>query len=288
MGSETEQVLRDRAERPMTIPGLAMGWQKYDVVTQGQKPNELVVVVARSKTGKSAFLLNHAKKFSVNDHLPGLYIDTEMTSREQEDRLLSCVSGVPYEEIVNGMFARDTIYGLASDKQAKLFSALEIIRSSPLYHIYMPSFTIEKVTALVRKYYLQHNLAYVIFDYIKLPNSEVNDLANAQEYQRLGFITTCLKDLAGICNIPVITAAQANRSGEMHGDEQDIGGSYRIIQMATRIIFLRKKTDQELATDGWQRGNMKLKIGFQRNGASSADDIDFLFDGPTLRFTEIQ
>ena len=102
-----------------------------------------------------------------------------MTYREQEDRLLSCISGVPYEEIVNGMFSRDTIHGEASDKTAKLFSALEKIRASNFFHVYMPMFTIEKVTALVRKYYLQHGLGYVIFDYIKLPNAEVNNLQTA-------------------------------------------------------------------------------------------------------------
>lgn len=287
MGTDTEEVLRRRAENPMTIPGFAMGWDKYDRITQGQKPNELTVVVARSKAGKSAFLLNHAKKFSVNDGIPGLYIDTEMTSREQEDRLLACISGVPHEEIVSGMFARDTIYGEAVAKQAALMEALDKIRQAPFFHIYMPGFTIDKVTALVRKYYLQRNLGYVIFDYIKLPNSEVNNLENAQEYQRLGYITTCLKDLSGICGIPVITAAQANRSGDMDGDESDIGGSYRIIQMATRIIFLRQKTDQELATDGWQNGNMKIKVGFQRSGQSSNENIDFVFDKQILRFKEV-
>lgn len=288
MGTETEEILRQRAESPMEIPGLTMGWTKYDKITQGQKPNELIVVVARSKEGKSAFILNHAKKFSINDGLPGLYIDTEMSSREQEDRLLACTSGVPYEEIVSGMFARDTLYGEAQDKQSRLMEALSRIRQAPLFHIYMPNFTIEKVTALVRKYYLQHNIGYIIFDYIKLPNTDINNLANAQEYQRLGYMTTCLKDLAGICNIPVITAAQANRTSNMEGDESDIGGSYRIIQMATRIVFLRSKTDQELATEGWQNGNMKVKIGFQRNGASSNEHINFVFDKPILRFTEIQ
>lgn len=287
MGSTTEEILRQRAENPLEIPGLSMNWANYDKVTQGQKPNELVVVVARSKVGKSAFLLNHAKKFSVNDGIPGLYIDTEMTYREQEDRLLSCISGVPYEEIVNGMFSRDTIHGEASDKTAKLFSALEKIRASNFFHVYMPMFTIEKVTALVRKYYLQHGLGYVIFDYIKLPNAEVNNLQTAQEYQRLGYMTTCLKDLAGICNIPIITAAQANRTGDMSGDESDVGGSYRIVQMATRVVFLRHKTDQEITTDGWQRGNMKVKVAFQRNGSAS-QDIDFLFDGATLRWSEIR
>ena len=53
----------------------------------------------------------------------------------------------------------------------------------------------------MRKYQIQYNVGYVIFDYIKLPTSEINGLATAQEYQRLGYITTLLKDLAGICSV---------------------------------------------------------------------------------------
>jgi replicative DNA helicase len=288
MGDGTEEILNQRANNPQTIPGYTLGWKKFDKTTQGYKGNELTVWCALSKTGKSAMLLNHAKKFSVDDKIPGLYIDTEMTDREQEDRLLAIISGVPYEEILNGMFAKDTEYGLSSNKVPALKTALQKIKQSKLYHIYMPNFTIEKVSAMVRKYRIQFNIGYFIFDYIKLPTSEIGGLATAQEYQRLGYITTCLKDLTGICNIPGITAAQANRSnldGTM--DESSIGGSYRILQMATRLIFLRNKTDMELASQGLGRGNQSAKIAFQRNGSSNHDEIDFVYDRPILRMYEL-
>jgi replicative DNA helicase len=115
-----------------------MGWTKFDKVTQGYKGNELTVWCGLSKTGKSAVLINHARKLSVEDGIPGLYIDTEMTDREQEDRLLASISSVPYEEIVNGMFARDTDYGLGANKIAKLKEALQKVKQAKLYHIYMP------------------------------------------------------------------------------------------------------------------------------------------------------
>lgn len=287
MGEGTEEVLNQRANNPQGIPGYTMGWKKFDKITQGYKGNELTVWCALSKTGKSTMLLNHAYKLSIVDKIPGLYIDTEMTDREQEDRLLSIISGVPYEEIVNGMFARNTEFGRAQEKVQRLKDALQKIKESNLFHIYMPSFTIEKVTALVRKYKIQYNIGYFIFDYIKLPTSEIGGLATAQEYQRLGYITTCLKDLTGICDIPGITAAQANRSnldGTM--DESSIGGSYRILQMATRLIFLRNKTDMELASQGFTRGNQSIRIAFQRNGASCPDEIDMVFDKPVLKMVE--
>lgn len=286
MGQDTEDVLEQRANNPNTIPGYAVGWEKYDRQTQGYQGNDLTVVVARSKVGKSAWLLNHAHKFAIEDGLPVLYIDTEMTSRQQEDRILSIISSVPYEEIVNGMFSQDTVHGTGEIKTQALYDALAKIRAANLYHIYMPSFSIEKVSAIVRQKHLRHNLAVVIFDYIKMPTSEVNSLDNAQEYQKLGFITTCLKDLSGICDIPVITAAQANRSSS-ESDESAIGGSYRILHMATRLVFIRNKTDAELMTEGFDQGNIKMTVAFQRNGSSGGQDINIMFDKPTLRMTEV-
>jgi replicative DNA helicase len=290
MGDSAEDRLRQRAEHPTSIPGLVLGWQKYDKITQGQKGNELTVCVAPSKTGKSTWLLNHSWKYSVIDQIPGIYIDTEMNDEEQEDRLLAIVSGVPYEEIVNGMFSVDTEYGTGREKYAALMNALRQIKDAPLYHIYMPNFTIDKVSAMIRKYHLQKHIGYAIFDYIKLPTSEIAGLATAQEYQRLGYFTTCLKDLSGICNIPVITAAQSNRTqiGNSDMDENSIGGSYRILQMATRLIFLRNKTDVEMLSEGMGSGNLKMKIAFQRNGACSNEWINMAFDRPILRIKECQ
>jgi replicative DNA helicase len=289
MGDDAEERLNQRMNNPMTIPGYSMGWKEYDRYTQGHKGNELTVYVAEAKTGKSVMLLNRFAKLSVIDKVPGLYIDTEMTDTEQEDRLLSNISGVPYEEIVNGLFAIDTIYGLGADKRAALFNALAKIKSAPAYHVYLPNFTIDKVTALVRKYKLQHNIGYAIFDYIKLPTSEVAGLATAQEYQRLGFFTTCLKDLSGICDIPIDTAAQSNRAnlGTQDPDASNIGGSYRILQMATRLVFLRNKTDGEMTQEGFSKGNQKLIIKYQRNGSSDCPPINIAFDKATSRMREV-
>ena len=289
MGTSTEERLRERASHPNSIPGYAMGWPKYDRLTQGQKGNELTVFVAESKTGKSALLLNHAHMFTVEGGVPGLYIDTEMTDVEQEDRMLSLISGVPYEEVFNGMFANDTEFGLGINKTELLRLATIKLRASKMFHIYMPDFTIEKVTALVRKYQIQSHIGYVIFDYIKLPTSELAGLANAAEYQRLGFITTCLKDIAGMCNLPVIAAAQSNRSnlGSTTQDASNIGGSYRILQMATRLCFLRNKTEWEITNEGFGAGNQKLKVAYQRNGSGNGEEINIAFDRPTLKMREV-
>ena len=217
-----------------------------------------------------------------------LYIDTEMSRNEQEDRLLSNISGIPIKEIENGMYVMDTIHGTAEEKIIKVKEAREKLNLGNYYHIYMPQFTIEKVTAIVRKFQMQFGLAVLMFDYIKIPSNQA-DFKSAQEYQKLGFFTSGLKDLAGMLGVPVVTAAQANKEdvGSSGPDEDNIGGSYRILQLATKLMFLYNKTEERIARDGPQNGNQHLWIKFQRNGQSDCPPINIMFDRETIRQSEV-
>jgi hypothetical protein len=56
--------------------------------------------------------------------------------------------------------------------------------------------------------------------------------------------------------------------------------------MATKMIFLQKKGAYDLAMHP-EQGNMKVKIGFQRNGMSADDPINFQMDEHNLQFKEV-
>lgn len=284
MGTDTEAVLEERAKTPNTVPGLEVGWKLYDELTNGALPGDLIIVCAPSKTGKSVTLTNWAKNLSIKDRLPILYIDTEMNSREQEDRLLAMLTGIPHKEITSGMYVMDSQYGLAEDKCRLLKEAREKLNLGNYYHIYMPQFTIEKVTALARKFQKQFGIVALFFDYIKIPSNQA-DFRSSQEYQKLGFFTSGLKDLAGLLKIPVFSACQTNRSNGGENDdpgESDIGGSYRILQLASKLMFLYNKSTEKIAKDGHQRGNQQLFIKWQRNGESDCKPINITFNKPII------
>ena len=288
MGDDTEAVLLERAETPSNVPGLEVGWNYYDKVTNGGQAGDLIIVCAPSKTGKSVTLTNWATNISILGNGPVLYIDSEMNSREQEDRLLANLTGIPADEIVSGMYVMDTHNGLGVDKIAKLKDAREKLNLGNYYHIYMPQFTIEKVVAIVRKFQMQYGIVAVFFDYIKIPANQAN-FRDSQEYQALGFFASGLKDMAGMLKIPVFSAAQTNRSNEdtENPGAGDIGGSYRILQLATKLMFLYNKSDERIAKDGISAGNQQLFIKFQRNGQSDVPPINIMFDKPILRQTEV-
>jgi len=288
MGDNTEEVLNQRAEHPTQVPGLEIGWTDYDRYTNGAQPGDLIVVCAPSKVGKSVLLTNWATNLSIIDSIPILYIDTEMNEREQEDRILSNLTGIPHNEILSGMYVLDTINGTAVEKLAKLKIAREKLQLGSYYHIYMPYFTIEKVTALTRKFSVQLGVKALFFDYIKIPSNQAN-FKSMQEYQALGFFTSGLKDLAGMLRIPVFTACQTNRDdlNTNDPDASNIGGSYRILQLASKLMFLINKSEEKIAKDGFQNGNQQLLIKYQRNGESDVPPLNIMFDKKILRMKEI-
>lgn len=288
MGSNTIEVLTQRAENPSQIPGLEVGWTQYDEYTNGAQPGDLIILCAESKVGKSITLTNWATKLAIKDQIPILYIDTEMNEREQEDRILASLTGIPHKEIVSGLYVVDTANGKAEDKIARLKTAQKELQLGCYYHIYMPQFTTEKVIALAKKFNKQFDIKAIFFDYIKIPSSQAN-FRQQQEYQALGYFTSGLKELAGILKIPIFTACQANRSdlNTSNPDATNIGGSYRILQLASKLMFLINKSEEQIARDGFQNGNQQLLIKYQRNAASDCPPINIIFDKPIIRQTEV-
>ena len=289
MGEDTEYVLEQRAENPNTVPGLEVGWNKFDYYTNGGQAGDLIMLCARAKTGKSTTLTNWAVKLGIEDKIPILYFDTEMSAREQEDRILSILSGVPHKEIMNGMYCLDTENGKAEDKKKRIRYAIQNMQEASYYHIYMPNFTIEKVNAIAKKFKIQNNIQAIFFDYLKFPSSQVASLKSVQEWQMLGYIASGLKDLAGTLKVPVYSGCQENRSNldSDRKDERNVGGSDRILQLATKLIFLSNKPEEQIIKEEGLLGNQKLYIAYQRNGESDCPIIDINFNRATLTQREV-
>lgn len=289
MGTDLEQRLQERAKRPTLVAGLQVGWTVFDRLTNGGQAGDLIIVCARAKMGKSVILTNWAKRFAIDDNLPVLYIDTEMTSEEQEDRLVSIITQIPVHEIVTGLFAVNTENGTTEEKIAKIKNAIELIKNSPYYHVYMPTFSAEKVLALAKQYKSKYDIQALFMDYIKVPASQGNTLQQIKEYQALGFFTSTLKDIAGLLKIPVYSAVQENRNDEK-GIEKGAGnvaGSDRILQLATKLMFLYAKTEEQIARDSTLLGNRQLKIAYQRNGESDCQPINLQFDNQVVTIKEV-
>lgn len=289
MGDELESRLDSIANNVTEVPGLPTGWKKFDRITKGGQPGDLIIVCAESKTGKSIILLNWAKHISIDCGFPILWIDSEQVQHEQESRLVSNISQIPEDEIVTGMYTQDTANGTAKEKTYRMKCAVNILKQSQFYHVYMPDFTFEKIQAITRQFHLKYGIAAMFFDYINFNPTLMAQNRNLRDDMILTNLTIGLKDISGTLQIPVYTAAQENRTGygATEKDAKNIGGSIGILQKATKLLFLRNKTEAELAMDGVSKGNQKLLIKYQRHGESGDVELNIFYDKCRLTQYEV-
>lgn len=285
LGDMVDIVLEKRESQPRDILGIPTGFDEYDRATGGLVPGRLKVVGATPKTGKSAHAINIAKNIAVNEKVPVLYIDTEMPTEEQLDRLVSILateSGqvVPETLIQRGLYVRNEKMKRAVDDYAK-----PILKDAPFFHVYLPDFSPEKIHNIARKFQRQHGITWngfenqfvLIFDYIKL--DEDSHKKNLNEYLVLGQITNMLKNkIAGAMNIPVLAYAQINPRTGYNAEEinsSHMSGSNRIVMYVNELSFLRKKSEKETAEQGEENGNRVWKLGETRNGGSYEGWINY-------------
>ena len=116
-----------------------------------------------------------------------------------------------------------------------------------------------------------------------MPQAGTGSTKEEKEYKILGQFADALKILAGDLDIPVLTACQTNRAGE-------VANSYELTWFCNTFMELTAKSDKELQNDleaGVYLGNQRLKIVDNRGGAEDHDGINLDYNGAVLKYNEV-
>ena len=237
------------------------------------EPGELVLIQAKYKQGKSALLMNEAVH-KLQNGVPTLVVDTEMSTRQYTERLLAHVAGVSNKKIKNGTYNEEEWQRV---KEARVW-----LKRQQFVHIYDPNMTMDKLYSICKMLKRKIGLGFVVYDYLKF-----NDGTSSEIYNVLGAKCDFLKNkIAGELDLPVLSAAQLNRAGE-------IADSYKINMYLSVAIKWGYKTQEMQISDGVECGNMYAKIYINRLGEQMQEDdqdayIDFFFNGDTMTVEEAE
>lgn len=230
---------------------------------------ECIVLAARMKTGKSAYVLNEAI-FQAMKGIPTLIIDTELTNKVWYKRALCHISGVEFRRIRDGHWTKD--------EAEKINKARKIIKDLPLVHYYMPVVDMSKTYAMCKLLKYKMDLQFLCFDYIKGDDTDAFALSN-----KLGQMTNILKnEIAGELDMCVLAACQLNRQNE-------VSSSDKIAMYASTVIRWRFKLPSEIADDGGlDYGNVYAQIYYNRNGEMQDRDewMNLKFVGNLMTITD--
>jgi replicative DNA helicase len=271
-GDDIDKFIESRKDKKTVMTGISTGYPVLDKQIDGMIPGTLMVVAARKKMGKSTFLTNIGLYNAYIARVPTLYIDTEMTYVEWQTRALAVITGIKERGIKHG--------GWNKVQLDKLNKAKELLKKGKIFHKYMPGYSVDKIVSLCKKYKVKENIGLIIFDYLKEPDlSTVGE--GRKEYQILGDVTTKLKDLSGILDVPALTAVQLNR-------QNNIADSDRIARYGDIVSYWGLRTEDEKKAGGAECGQYKLVIKDTRRGGSTPEEgIGYRFHKTRLTIHEV-
>lgn len=261
------EIQSDQTDATYGMPSKFKVFEPYFIYERG----ECIVLAARMKTGKSAFILNEAI-YQASKGIPTLIIDTELSDKLWYKRALCHIAGIEFRRIRDGNWT--------NEEKKKLIAANEFLKTLPIVHYYMPVIDMNKTYAMCKKLKYKMGLQFLCFDYIKGDNTDAFALSNI-----LGQMTNKLKnEIAGALDICVLAACQLNKLNE-------VASSDKIAAYASTVIRWRFKLPSEIQEDGGLKyGNVYTQIYYNRNGAMHDKDewMNISFNGGLMKVEDCE
>lgn len=271
------------------VTGVPTGFRRFDEMTSGLQPSDLIILAARPSQGKTAMALNMAYHAAVDDtgkpQIPTAIFSLEMDKYAIFQRMLCSAAGANLHSIRKGFFPREVWTDLTR------FSGK--LAGAPLWIDDTSSLNILDIRSRVRK--LQNQLkaqnkalGLIIIDYIQLIRGTGRMESRQQEVSE---ISRLLKDLARSVRVPVLALSQLNRRSEDKGREgnrpqlSDLRESGSLEQDAD-LVALIHRPEYYNREDPTLKNKAGLIIAKQRNGP--VGEVELYFRSELTRFENPQ
>jgi len=241
-------------------PKILTGYECLDRNYGQLLPNQLHIIAARPRMGKSMFALNVAVNIA-KQGFKVLYFSLEMGELQTMTRYMQVVHGIPQKQFTD----------LSNDFLGK-FGDLTPPNDN-LFFCYKAGVTLDDVESqIIKQKEIVGNVDVVVVDHMHLMRAQADNPT-----QESMMISRGLKIISGTQNVSIIALAQMNREVEKRTTKEpqlsDIAQSGAIEQDAETVLFLHRDEDPDCNPD-----ELKLICRKNRNGVgyfTALCDIDF-------------
>lgn len=263
---ETIDKLYQRKEH---VTGVATGFHRFDTMTAGLQPADLVIVAGRPSMGKSAFATGICEHVGITLKKPVAVFSLEMSKEQLVQRMLCSHARVDAQKVRTGY--------LSHQDWPKLTSAAGKLSEAPIFIDDTPGQTVLEIRAKARRLKMQHNLSLIIIDYLQLMQGVGKTESRQQEISE---ISRSLKALARELRVPVIAVSQLSRAVENRTGNRpqlsDLRESGAIEQDADVVVFLFREEYYNPTEEN--KNKAEAIIAKQRNGPVGTVELVFLKD----------
>jgi len=249
--------------------GLPTGFPTMDKATSGLQPEQLIVIIAPPKTGKSTLALQIAITAHLQDKKP-LFISFEMSNKEQLSRYYAMRARISHKRLMTGTL---------TDKEEATFNTITRNIEHMREELWLSgSAEGQTVSAIAAK--IQSKKPDIVFiDGTYLMIDEQTGESNTP--QAITNITRSLKRLAQKTKLPIVISTQVltwkMKGGNVSADS--IGYSSSFHQDADVIFGLQRESENVDDT-------RLLRVVASRNGGLV--DVSLVWDWETGQFRELE
>lgn len=214
------------------VSGIRTGYRRFDYITSGMQPTNLIIVAARPAMGKTQFALGIMKTASINNDKKGLFVSCEMDEVQVMKRIIAMQGDIPGYSIKKGQL---------SNQESERYRVAKAQISKSNIKIIAGSFTITEILSIIYKMKYSEGLDYVVIDYIQ----KISAPGAQNRTNEVGEVSRRLKDIANELKIPIVALAQLSRAVEHRTDKKpvlsDLRESGDIEQDADIVAFLYRQ-----------------------------------------------
>ncbi|MFW6133745.1 MAG: replicative DNA helicase, partial [Planctomycetota bacterium] len=231
------------------ITGVASGYHELDELTGGFQDGDMVILAARPSMGKTSILLNMVEHAAVVDNRAVALFSLEMAQQQVAQRLLAAHARFDLRRLRRGMIG-DEAWTHLQNSAGPLYEAPIFVDDSPML-------TILELRAKARRLKSQHDIQAIFLDYLQLMT--YHGRADSRQ-QQISEISRGVKALARELEIPVIVAAQLNRSPTDRPTHRprmsDLRESGSLEQDADVVMLLHNEDYYHKGEDGYMPTNV--------------------------------
>jgi len=255
--------------------GVPTGLQRFDILTNGFQPSDLIILAGRTSMGKTAFSISILIKPCIDDKIPVAVFSLEMSKEQLTGRVQSILSKVNVSKIVKKQLTFDEI--------THIHNKCKVLADAPMFIDDTANISLLELKSKSRKLVREKGVKMIVIDYLQLMRSGLKTTSREQEVAE---ISKGLKAIAKELNIPVIALSQLSRGVEQRQGSKkpmlsDLRDSGQIEQDADMVLFCFRPEYYNQTEYDWfgvnldTRNLFMLIVAKHRNGVLGEIPLNF-------------